>query len=297
MLIKNKLYVILGLCLILLCTCYSMYFVYGSNSVEYSLNEVEVEYLFALEQDILVKNSISMDAESYEKVDDLSKLDCLEETANKTEESVLNGVNNIKIKEVEEEYYTSNKLSSRKIGNGEVGSALETDDEKYYRIFGSDYKSKMGRCCFYYSDSAARQDMVGFYTDVWDIDNSGNWYKKNVYIECHKNIEETMKCIMNDLLEVPEYKRTPIKDIGMYNYRDGYSNHTCGVAVDINWNENAEMTNSGRITCGSYWKPGVDIYSIPADSEMVRIFKEYGFGWGGEWTSKKDYMHFSYFDR
>lgn len=290
---KKNIYLVLAICLIVICGFYSMYFVYGSSSVEYSLSEVEVECLFAIEQDIVTKSTIpNVDGVEQE----IHKYESIEQSANHLEEVGLNGVSNIKIIEIEEEYIVNNKLSAQQL-SGDVGSYEETDDEKYYRIFGEGYQSKMGRCCFYYSDSAARQDMVGFYTDVWDLDGSGNWYKRNVYIECHKNIAETMKCIMNELLEVPEYKRTPIKDIGMYNYRDGYSNHTCGVAVDINWNENAEMTNSGRITCGSYWKPGVDIYSIPADSEMVRIFKKYGFGWGGEWTSKKDYMHFSYFDR
>lgn len=291
--VNKKLYLALAVCLTVICGFYSIYFVYGSNSVEYSLSEVEVECLFAIEQDIITNSSIP----NVEQVENESHTyESIEESANRMEESSLDGVSNIKIIEIEEEFIVQNKLSARQL-SGDVGSYEETDDDKYYRIFGEGYQSKMGRCCFYPSDSAARRDMVGFYTDVWNLDSSGNWYKKNVYIECHKNIAETMKCIFNDLLEVSENERTPIKDIGMYNYRDGWSNHTCGVAVDINWNENAEMTNSGRITCGSYWRPGSDIYSIPADSAMVEIFKNYGFGWGGEWTSKKDYMHFSYFDR
>ena len=54
--------------------------------------------------------------------------------------------------------------------------------------------------------------------------------------------------------------------------------------------------NVTQITCGSYWKPGEDPYSIPAGGDVVRAFAKYGFAWGGDaWTSKRDYMHFSYF--
>jgi hypothetical protein len=68
-----------------------------------------------------------------------------------------------------------------------------------------------------------------------------------------------------------------------------------GVAIDINWEENYECTIDGTATTGKYWKPGEDAYSIPADGDVVKAFTKYGFGWGGTWRTKKDYMHFSYF--
>ena len=52
------------------------------------------------------------------------------------------------------------------------------------------------------------------------------------------------------------------------------------------------------ITSGSHWTPDEDPLSIPADGDVVRAFKKYGFAWGGDaWTSKVDYMHFSFFGR
>ena len=85
----------------------------------------------------------------------------------------------------------------------------------------------------------------------------------------------------------------PIKDVGCYRWEYG-SEHMPGLAIDINHNENCEI-RGGVITTGSYWKPGEDPYSIPADGDVVNAFKKYGFGWGGNWRSVKDYMHFSYF--
>ena len=95
----------------------------------------------------------------------------------------------------------------------------------------------------------------------------------------------------------PQYDITcPVDPVG-YNWRgDGSSSEHClGTALDINWEENYMCTKSGAPLTGSYWKPGEDAYSIPANGEVVRIFAKYGFGWGGTWNSKKDYMHFSYF--
>ena len=66
-------------------------------------------------------------------------------------------------------------------------------------------------------------------------------------------------------------------------------------ALDINPDENYQCKNDGTAMVGSYWKPGVDPYSIPSDGIVVKTFNKYGFRWGGTFNSSKDYMHFSYF--
>ena len=39
-------------------------------------------------------------------------------------------------------------------------------------------------------------------------------------------------------------------------------------------------------------------YSIPEGGDVYNAFTKYGFTWGGNaWSSKRDYMHFSYFGR
>ena len=164
-------------------------------------------------------------------------------------------------------------------------------------MFGSDADKKDGRVLYYENDMEARKDMEGFYVMLWDIKEDGTWYQRKQYLMAHYELVDTLKCIFSELLELPEEDRVPIKSVGCYHYREGSSAHTCGAAIDINWEENAEMTIDGVITCGYFWKPGENIYSIKPDSPFVHIFEEYGWTWGGYWTSKKDYMHFSYIDR
>lgn len=78
------------------------------------------------------------------------------------------------------------------------------------------------------------------------------------------------------------------------------SKHGLGIAVDINplynpyWKilkdgtESIEPANS---------KPYLDRtkdfpYKITADDPCCRLFKKYGFEWGGDWKTCKDYQHF-----
>lgn len=58
------------------------------------------------------------------------------------------------------------------------------------------------------------------------------------------------------------------------------SNHSWGLAVDINWNDNPYTTNP-RLRTIPDW--------------MVAQWNRYGFAWGGHYTgSMKDYMHFEF---
>ena len=68
--------------------------------------------------------------------------------------------------------------------------------------------------------------------------------------------------------------------------------HAYGLAVDINVAENPYI--SGTKTVGSKYDPKNNEYSIPAGGVLVNAFYAEGWGWGGDWNSKKDYMHFSY---
>ena len=75
-----------------------------------------------------------------------------------------------------------------------------------------------------------------------------------------------------------------------------FSQHAYGLAIDVNTFQNPYQ-NDGRVLpelASSYLqreqvRPGM----ITADGPVVHAFREIGWSWGGEWTSLKDYQHFS----
>ena len=82
-----------------------------------------------------------------------------------------------------------------------------------------------------------------------------------------------------------------IKSLGGYNYRyisgsNTLSWHSGGIAIDINPGENPYITrrNAQVVT---------DMPNAPNGSLMTALAEKYGLGWGGDWTSSKDAMHFS----
>ena len=118
--------------------------------------------------------------------------------------------------------------------------------------------------------------------------------------------KEIFKCIYNgtyknggDAKINGKYFEFTSDVIGAYNYRkvnnpnkpesNSLSNHSYGVAVDINPGKNPfsctkalKISNTDTETC-------IRTFNHP----VVKIFKEFGFGWGGRYN---DFMHFSYFD-
>ena len=82
--------------------------------------------------------------------------------------------------------------------------------------------------------------------------------------------------------------------------RTRFSNHSFGVALDINPGQNGLYDRCPvfgpecRLIRGGNWKPGVVEGSIFPDGDVVRLFREAGFRWGGEIEGQqKDFMHFS----
>ena len=97
-----------------------------------------------------------------------------------------------------------------------------------------------------------------------------------------------------------------IYDAYCYSWRNianssSRSQHSYGLACDINYRENycyyvdeSKPGGVGEICYEGWWKPGEDEFSAGQDSAVVQAFYRIGWGWGGDWHSKKDYMHFSY---
>ena len=169
-----------------------------------------------------------------------------------------------------------------------LASENETYQDKAQRIFGLPYYKK------YATKEEADRHMTTITVDVWDFASDGvTKITKQRSIVVHQNIAPTVQQIFKEIYEGQE--RFPIKNVGGYSWRGESSNseHCCGVAIDINWEENYLIDN-GVIISGKCYEPGVNPYSIPTDGEVARIMKKYGFR-QGIWGNRCDYMHFSYF--
>ena len=173
--------------------------------------------------------------------------------------------------------------------DGSVAGSSETYEAKCLRVFGQVVEDPHT----YYSRSDTSY-LVSVPVQVWQFADSSHTEKvtKTLYVQVHRSLAATVQAIFAEIYQGAE--KFPIYSVGGY-YDSSYSEHTPGLAVDINPTENYECTNDGRALTGSYWKPGEDPYSIPVDGDVVRAFRNHGFSWGANWNSKKDYMHFSYF--
>ncbi|MBR6222838.1 MAG: M15 family metallopeptidase [Lachnospiraceae bacterium] len=168
----------------------------------------------------------------------------------------------------------------------------ETLDMKVYRIFG-----KGGWVNKRYANATdASNHMTTITFKAWNFANGKSGKKVTTIrrVTVNKLIAPTMQRILDEIYHGKE--KFPIKYCGGYRYyTGGAGQHAQGLAVDINPNENPEITR-GRVTCGVKWEPGKNPYSIATNGEVANIFKKYGFK-QGLWRTKQDYMHFSYFGR
>ena len=89
-----------------------------------------------------------------------------------------------------------------------------------------------------------------------------------------------------------------IKDIGGYVWKNktnsssgARSSHSYGLAIDINPNYGNPQVKNGQVLVGTPY--GSHELSMKENGITVQTLKAYGWKWGGNWTSSKDYMHFS----
>ncbi|MBS5151073.1 MAG: M15 family metallopeptidase [Butyricicoccus pullicaecorum] len=168
-----------------------------------------------------------------------------------------------------------------------------TVSEKKLSVFGENGD-------YYTTQEEAEANMVDITVKVWSLLSSGQKTPATRTFKVHKAIADEVHAVFDEIFEGDE--KFPIKDAGGYSWRASTrSEHRQGTAIDLNYMENMECTidQNGKVikvTTGSHWTPILDPYSIPAGGDVVRAFAAHGFAWGGDaWTSKRDYMHFSYF--
>jgi len=119
-------------------------------------------------------------------------------------------------------------------------------------------------------------------------------------IEIFSVIKET-KFPVERVVPIVEYNWSDEKSMqdnntSSFNYRfvSGskiFSMHASGLSIDINPKQNPYIKNGSNSPAGSVYELDADGTICP-DSEIVKVFKEKGWSWGGEWKSLKDYQHF-----
>lgn len=76
-----------------------------------------------------------------------------------------------------------------------------------------------------------------------------------------------------------------------------YSEHSYGHAIDLNPLRNPYISRSGNVQPDggqAYVDRDAEFAGkIAADGPIVAAFGAHGWGWGGNWTTTKDYQHFS----
>lgn len=134
--------------------------------------------------------------------------------------------------------------------------------------------------------------------DVEYLDGDGNI--QTFSLTMHTKLKTEVQAVFQELIDIgfPIEWESGGGSIRGWNADTGYSGnffrsaHCYGHAVDIN------VAANPCPDCGvgsqSDYQPGVNPYSVT--EEVVNIWKKHGFYWGGDWSSPKDYMHFSYFD-
>lgn len=167
-----------------------------------------------------------------------------------------------------------------------------TEEDKLALVYGEDGAP-------YEDEEIARAHQTTVEVPVWRLTEDGEKIASTASLTVHEALADVVAQIFTEIFEGDE--QFPIANVGGFAWRSSTrSEHRQGTAIDINWESNMEATveEDGSLTptSGDHWTPGEDPLSIPADGDVVRAFKRHGFAWGGdEWTSKVDYMHFSYF--
>ncbi|MFZ5985824.1 MAG: peptidoglycan DD-metalloendopeptidase family protein [Bacillota bacterium] len=154
---------------------------------------------------------------------------------------------------------------------------------------GSRYKTK----------AQADKNMVTFQVDVWVWETNKQTQKqvlvsKKKSLTVNKAIKDSIIAVFKEIYEHPSKPAIKMGTTSAYNWRDGTFEHPQGLAIDISWDDNYMIRADGSIVAGKEWNPTTNQYSLHPAGVIVQTFKKYGWDWGGDWYTSKDYMHFSF---
>lgn len=129
---------------------------------------------------------------------------------------------------------------------------------------------------------------------------------RDLVLKVHKKVAEEVKSIINEIVALPEKPKLYVGNrylnsfrISSVNSTSGikYSSHCFGIAIDINKPLNPFCGKSSNYA-DTMNKCPVKIDDVSEaivrtnNNPIVKIFKKHEWGWGGDYSSGKDYMHF-----
>ena len=142
------------------------------------------------------------------------------------------------------------------------------------------------------SHATAVKHMVWVEVPVWNLKN-GKKVSSKARIQVLNLLADEVKEIFTEIYNGSE--KFPIKSVGGYNWRPNgiESLHSLGRAIDINPDENPQLSPDGVVLVGKKWEPYQNPYSITPEGDVVRAFTSRGWVWGANYT-RPDYMHFDF---
>lgn len=129
-----------------------------------------------------------------------------------------------------------------------------------------------------------------------------------IFYELYKIKYPIQRMKLIDAYGADDEKSMKANNTSAFNYRviagsTKLSNHAYGLAIDVNPRINPYVKGSyvspanGRVYAqrsAKKCKGKYRNYMIHKNDTIYRIFKKYGFTWGGDWNSVKDYQHFEF---
>ncbi len=176
-----------------------------------------------------------------------------------------------------------------------IGYKGESKDSKCMNIFGRVVKDPRHPYTNNADPAEFVENLVTVEVRCWDFVKGSKTekYTRVFKVQVHKNLAATVEALFEEIYACEE--QYPIHSLGGYRWSKK-SEHTPGLALDVNANENPYVDPKGNILVGKVFDPENNPYSIPLDGEVEQIFEKYGFRRGTWWSSGyKDYMHFSFF--
>lgn len=195
-------------------------------------------------------------------------------------------INENKELNVSEDVLSSEDASIEGTGTENIDMEITYDDLSYIHIMHYNFDGEVTEgelIC----NKAIAQDLVEIFYEL---------YKAEYQIEKIRLIDEYGG---DDNLSMED------NNTSCFNYRvvegsSKLSKHAYGLAIDINpfYNPYVRYNDDGSLhidPIGS--EPYADRsaafpYKIDSDDLCLKLFKEHGFTWGGDWNSMKDYQHF-----